>query len=145
MTQTRTRPAAVILTPAAEARIAALVTPGPEYTVAQWAIWRAGGIMLPLSASAAEREWEHALTDAQVSVVIADAAHAARNEEIGEKRDFLQRQNLVFRQELHSFCHAVAAAQVASIRNGNPQIIDPAAKAVGHGSCGRIDHGHAPS
>ena len=61
-----------------EARIAVLVAPGPEYTSTQWAVWRAGGIMLPLSASAAEREWEHALTDSQVSLVIADAANAQK-------------------------------------------------------------------
>ena len=69
-----------------EARIAVLVTPGPDYTSAQWAVWRAGGIMLPLSASAAEREWEHALTDAQVSVVIADAAHAAKLAPLCDRR-----------------------------------------------------------
>ncbi len=69
----------------AESRIAVLVTPGAEYTSAQWAIWRAGGIMLPLSASAAEREWEHALTDSQVHLVIADAANVPKVSPLGER------------------------------------------------------------
>lgn len=55
-----------------EARVALLVTPGFEYTAAQWGIWRAGGIKLPICLSATESEWEYALTDSQVSTVIAD-------------------------------------------------------------------------
>ena len=55
-----------------EARVALLVTPGFEYTSSQWAIWRAGGIKLPICLSATESEWEYALTDSQVSTVIAD-------------------------------------------------------------------------
>jgi malonyl-CoA/methylmalonyl-CoA synthetase len=55
-----------------EARVALLVTPGFEYTASQWAIWRAGGIKLPICLSATESEWEYALTDSQVSIVIAD-------------------------------------------------------------------------
>ena len=55
-----------------EARVALLVTPGFEYTAAQWGIWRAGGIKLPICLSATESEWEYALKDSQVSTVIAD-------------------------------------------------------------------------
>jgi malonyl-CoA/methylmalonyl-CoA synthetase len=55
-----------------EARVALLVTPGFEYTAAQWGIWRAGGIKLPICLSATESEWEYALADSQVSIVIAD-------------------------------------------------------------------------
>lgn len=61
-----------------EARVALLVVPGVEYTSAQWAIWRAGGIKLPICLSATEPEWEYALTDSQVSVVIADVANAPK-------------------------------------------------------------------
>ena len=61
-----------------EARVALLVTPGAEYVSAQWAIWRAGGIKLPICLSATEPEWEYALTDSQVSAVIVDAANAAK-------------------------------------------------------------------
>lgn len=61
-----------------EARVALLVAPGFEYTASQWAIWRAGGIKLPICLSATEPEWEYALTDSQVSIVIADAANAPK-------------------------------------------------------------------
>lgn len=59
-----------------EARVALLVAPGFEYAAAQWAIWRAGGIKLPICLSATEPEWEYALTDAGVSILMADAAMA---------------------------------------------------------------------
>lgn len=61
-----------------EARVALLVTPGFEYTASQWAIWRAGGIKVPICLSATEPEWEYALTDSQASIVIADAANAPK-------------------------------------------------------------------
>ncbi len=61
-----------------DARVGLLVTPGFEYTAAQWAIWRAGGITVPLCLSATEMEREYALTDSQVGTVIADAAHAEK-------------------------------------------------------------------
>jgi malonyl-CoA/methylmalonyl-CoA synthetase len=61
-----------------EARVALLVTPGAEYVAAQWGIWRAGGIKVPICLSATEPEWEYALTDSQASVVLADAANAAK-------------------------------------------------------------------
>ena len=61
-----------------EARVALLVTPGADYVAAQWGIWRAGGIKVPICLSATEPEWEYALTDSQASVLLADAANAAR-------------------------------------------------------------------
>ena len=57
-----------------EARVALLVSPGFEYAAAQWAIWRAGGIKLPICLSATEPEWEYALTDSGVSILMVDAA-----------------------------------------------------------------------
>lgn len=62
----------------AEARIALLVPAGPEYVVGQWAIWRAGGVKVPICLSATEPEWEYALTDSGVSAVLADAAMAVK-------------------------------------------------------------------
>ena len=54
-------------------RVACLVPPGVDYVVSQWAVWRAGGIFVPLSLSATEPELEYALTDAEAScVVVAD-------------------------------------------------------------------------
>jgi malonyl-CoA/methylmalonyl-CoA synthetase len=61
-----------------EARVALLVTPGAEYVAAQWGIWRAGGIKVPICLSATEPEWEYALTDSQAGLVLADAANAAK-------------------------------------------------------------------
>jgi malonyl-CoA/methylmalonyl-CoA synthetase len=61
-----------------EARAALLVTPGFEYSTAQWAIWRSGGIAVPICLSATESEWEYALTDSQASIVVADAINAPR-------------------------------------------------------------------
>jgi len=57
-----------------ETRVALLVAPGFEYSSAQWGIWRAGGIKVPICLSATEPEWEYALTDSGASVVVADAA-----------------------------------------------------------------------
>lgn len=54
-----------------EARVAFLVPPGERYVQAQWGIWRAGGIAVPLSLSAAEKELEYTLTDSQTTTVIA--------------------------------------------------------------------------
>lgn len=61
-----------------EARVALLVAPGAEYVAAQWAIWRAGGIKVPICLSATEPEWEYALADSDTGIVMADAAMAAK-------------------------------------------------------------------
>jgi malonyl-CoA/methylmalonyl-CoA synthetase len=56
-----------------EARVALLVAPGLDYAAAQWGIWRAGGIKVPICLSATEPEWEYALTDSSAGIVVADA------------------------------------------------------------------------
>lgn len=61
-----------------ESRVALLLPGGFEYVAAQWAIWRAGGIKLPICLSATEPEWEYAVTDSGVSIVMADAAMAPK-------------------------------------------------------------------
>jgi len=60
----------------AEARVAFLVPPGPEYVATLWGIWQAGGIALPLSLSATAHELDHVLDDAAPTAVVA-AADAA--------------------------------------------------------------------
>jgi malonyl-CoA/methylmalonyl-CoA synthetase len=60
----------------AEARVALAVVPGFGYTVAQWGVWRAGGIVVPLSLSATRPEWEYALADSGASIVVADPSVA---------------------------------------------------------------------
>ena len=54
-----------------ETRVAFLVPASFEYVAVQWGIWRAGGIAVPLSLSAADPELEHVITDAQVDRIIA--------------------------------------------------------------------------
>lgn len=59
-----------------EDRIAFLAFPGEQYIQAQWGIWRAGGIAVPLSLSATKQELEYTLTDSQASTVIAGSGLA---------------------------------------------------------------------
>jgi malonyl-CoA/methylmalonyl-CoA synthetase len=54
-----------------EGRIACLIPAGFEYVAAQWGIWRAGGVFVPLSLSATEPELEYTLTDSQAQCVLA--------------------------------------------------------------------------
>jgi malonyl-CoA/methylmalonyl-CoA synthetase len=61
-----------------EARVALLVTPGFDYVAAQWAIWRAGGVKVPVCLSATEPEWEYSLTDSGAGIAVVDAAAAAK-------------------------------------------------------------------
>lgn len=60
-----------------EARVAFLVTPGFDHVAVQWAIWRAGGIAVPLPIAHPPAELEYLIRDADVSDVIADADNAA--------------------------------------------------------------------
>jgi malonyl-CoA/methylmalonyl-CoA synthetase len=53
-----------------EGRVAYLIPPGHRYIAAQWGIWRAGGIAVPLSLSATENELEYTLTDAEATIVV---------------------------------------------------------------------------
>ena len=59
-----------------ESRIAFLVSPGFEYVISQWSIWRAGGVAVPLSVHHPLPELEYALDDTGATQVIVDAAHA---------------------------------------------------------------------
>jgi malonyl-CoA/methylmalonyl-CoA synthetase len=61
-----------------EMRVALIVPPGFEYAAAQWAIWRAGGVKVPICLSATLPEWEYALTDSDASILMADTAMAAK-------------------------------------------------------------------
>jgi malonyl-CoA/methylmalonyl-CoA synthetase len=54
----------------AGARIALLLPADIEFVVAQWAVWRAGGVCVPLSLHATASEWEHVLRDARVAQVL---------------------------------------------------------------------------
>ncbi|MFM7040866.1 MAG: acyl-CoA synthetase [Planctomycetaceae bacterium] len=63
-----------------QTRVVLVVSPGCAYTAAQWAVWRAGGIVVPICLAATAREWDYVLRDSQARIVIADSTHAARIE-----------------------------------------------------------------
>jgi malonyl-CoA/methylmalonyl-CoA synthetase len=50
--------------------VAMLIPADPDFVSVQWAIWRAGGIILPLCLSATQPEWEYSLSDSNTSIVI---------------------------------------------------------------------------
>src|SRR5262245_19954870 len=68
------------------ARVAFLVAPGRDYVVAQWGIFRAGGIAVPLCTSHPPPELEYVIGDAAVELVVADAEHVAAVEKVAERR-----------------------------------------------------------
>ncbi len=57
-----------------EARVVFMVEPGYSHVAAQWGIWRAGGIAVPLAPTQARAECEHVIEDSRPAVVIADSA-----------------------------------------------------------------------
>ncbi len=58
-----------------EQRIAFVVDPGFDYVKVQWAIWRAGGIAVPLHPKAPVTSHEYVLRDAQVSQLVVTPAY----------------------------------------------------------------------
>jgi malonyl-CoA/methylmalonyl-CoA synthetase len=65
-----------------ESRVAYLAPAGFDYVAIQWAIWRAGGVVVPLSMSATEPELEYSLTDSQSSCVFTTREFAAKVESL---------------------------------------------------------------
>ena len=68
-----------------EARVAFLVPEGFRYVAVQWGIWRAGGIAVPLSASAREPELEHVLTDSEACLVVGTGGPDHRLERLARR------------------------------------------------------------
>lgn len=54
-----------------EERVAFLSPPGFQYVAAQWGIWRAGGVAVPLCASHPQPELEHVIADSEAGIIIA--------------------------------------------------------------------------
>ena len=54
----------------AGARVGFLIAPGVEYVVTQWAIWRAGGIAVPLCPDHPTRELEYVIDDADCAALV---------------------------------------------------------------------------
>jgi malonyl-CoA/methylmalonyl-CoA synthetase len=69
-----------------EARVGFLVTPGFQWVAAQWGIWRAGGIAVPLPLNAAKPELDYIVDDAEASILMFDAAGAAQLAPLAEAR-----------------------------------------------------------
>jgi len=61
-----------------EARVALLAPAGASYVAAQWGLWRAGAVKVPICLTATEPEWEYSLTDSGASAVMADATSAKK-------------------------------------------------------------------
>lgn len=70
-----------------EARVCFLAEPGMEYVVTQWAIWRAGGIAVPLSPHHPIPELERIIDDCGASTLIAANGLDQRLRPIAEARD----------------------------------------------------------
>jgi malonyl-CoA/methylmalonyl-CoA synthetase len=70
-----------------EARVAFLMEPGLEYVVTRWAIWRAGGVAVPLSPRHPIPELEHVVDDSRASILIAGDGLDQRLRPIAEQRD----------------------------------------------------------
>ena len=60
----------------ADARVVFLVPGGFQYVAVQWAIWRAGGIAVPLALSETEREIRYKIDDTEPAVLIAHPNYA---------------------------------------------------------------------
>jgi malonyl-CoA/methylmalonyl-CoA synthetase len=61
-----------------EARVCFLVPPGWHYAATQWAIWRAGGVAVPLAVSHPPAELGYVLDDGEPDVVVAHPSLAGR-------------------------------------------------------------------
>jgi malonyl-CoA/methylmalonyl-CoA synthetase len=71
----------------AEARVAFLMQPGLEYVVTQWAIWRAGGVAVPLSPLHPIPELEHAIDDSGATILVSGDGLDQRLRPLAEKRE----------------------------------------------------------
>ena len=61
----------------AEARVAYFIPPSFDHIAVQWAIWRAGGIAVPLALSHPRAELEYVLRDSEATIVVADSGSAS--------------------------------------------------------------------
>jgi len=103
-------------------RVAFLAEPGFEWAAAQWAIWRAGGIAVPLALSHPARELQHVIDDCTPSVIIADAALADRVATIAHDRAvrFVVTETLLADLQASSPVPPVSRGEVAEHRTASP-------------------------
>lgn len=60
-----------------EERVAYMVDPGFEYVTVQWAIWRAGGIAVPLCLTHPLPSLQYVLEDTEASIIVVSPAYAS--------------------------------------------------------------------
>ncbi|MGD8319506.1 MAG: acyl-CoA synthetase [Gemmatimonadota bacterium] len=82
-----------------EARVCFLVPPGWDYVAVQWAVWRAGGMAVPLAVSHPPAELAYVLDDADPEVVVAHPDLVDRVAEIAEARHLAVLQTPALLQE----------------------------------------------
>jgi malonyl-CoA/methylmalonyl-CoA synthetase len=68
-----------------EARVAFLIPPGFYWVAAQWGIWRAGGVAVPLAVSHPPPELEYAIADSRAAAVVAHPDLADRVEPVARR------------------------------------------------------------
>ena len=68
-----------------EKRVAFLCPRDVSYVASQWAVWRNGGIAVPLCDSHPESLWEYVLTDCQADVVITTSRYASTLQNLADK------------------------------------------------------------
>lgn len=68
-------------------RVCYLVPPGWAYVATQWAVWRAGGLGVPLATSHPEAELAYVLADAEPEAVVAHPALMGRIADAAARRD----------------------------------------------------------
>ena len=68
-----------------QTRVAFLVTPGFQWVAAQWGIWRAGGIAVPLPLNSTKPELEYIIDDSATSTLLFDTAAAGLLEPIAAR------------------------------------------------------------
>lgn len=61
----------------AGARVAYMVAPGYDYACVQWAIWRAGGVAVPICVSYPPPSIKYVVDDAEASLIVASAEYAS--------------------------------------------------------------------
>ena len=75
-----------------EARVGFLMEPGFEYVVTQWAIWRAGGVAVPLCPDHPQPELEYVIEDADCSMLMASASMGSKLEPLASAAGIPYRQ-----------------------------------------------------
>ncbi len=69
-----------------EERVAFLLTPGFSWVAAQWGIWRAGGIAVPLPLNSTRPELEYLIDDTGAATLVFDLQAAPHVEPIAASR-----------------------------------------------------------